>query len=615
MSQVSKNLNLNILDQVSSRLVKVQASARKLGPVEFVETIVDAFDVPLFLSQRVFLKTIFGDAMTPEERALLDQWVAAEKTNWKEPQQLLGEVNLQRTLEGKPEKPKFNYQNITFQAGMRSSKSSSVALAIVYEFFKHITSPCPQHELGVPKSSPIYITVIASTERQVLGTIFYYVKKYVTESTFFKNMIEQGEIVVRELDIECPSKGVIIACGHSKATSIVGRTAVMVAFDELAMFSADEGHTSNAQDVYTRVGKSTATYKDAAKRIALSSVKCEGDFMEQLVREDWERQRQGCLVFDLSTFDFNPTLSKDDSGIASDYVKDPVAAARDYENIRPGSSTAFFMPAVVDKAAAGRDPQAVVAHQPQVMHRALGEARGVTAGESREMSGLQVAVTPLTNSNLISVGHCDPGLKRDSFGFALGHAEWSETGIITVIDAVLEWMPKPLGRNRVAPVDLVNVEEVMIEIAKKRNMQRLTFDHWNSAGSIQRLFRENVVTREFHFSGPFQKKLYDTLRARLNAGLVKIPNHPTLIEELKHIELRNGESIAHPKNKDSAVPGRGKISKDLADCVAVVNWQIAQLEGNLDPSMVDMGMAVPASADVQIIGELSCERNVTWKWR
>jgi hypothetical protein len=615
MSTPAKNLNLNILDQVSSKLVKVQAAARQLGPVEFVETIVDAFDVPLFLSQRVFLKTMFGDTMNAEEQALLDQWVQSEKTNWRDPSQLLTETNMQRVLEGKPEKPRFSYQNITFQAGMRSAKSSSVALAIVYEFFKHITSPCPQHELGVPKSSPIYITVIASTERQVLGTIFYYVKKYVTESTFFKNMIEQGEIVVRELDIECASKGVIIACGHSKATSIVGRTAVMVAFDELAMFSADEGHTSNAQDVYTRVGKSTATYKDAAKRIALSSVKCEGDFMEQLVREDWDRQRQGCLVFDLTTFDFNPTLSKDDSGIASDYVKDPVAAARDYENLRPGSATSFFMPAVIEKAAAGRDPQAVIAHQPQVINRGLGEAKGASQGETREMAGLQVAVTPLTHSNVISIGHCDPGLKRDSFGFAVGHAEWSEVGIVTVIDAVLEWMPKPLGRNKVAPVDLVNVEEVLIEIAKKRNMQRLTFDHWNSAGSIQRLFRENVVTREFHFSGPFQKKLYDMLRARLNAGLVRIPNHPTLIEELKHIELRNGESIAHPKNKDSAVPGRGKISKDLADCVAVVNWQIAQLEGNLEPGMVEGGMMGAAASDIRLIGQLSCERNVTWSWR
>lgn len=615
MSQLNKGLNLNILDQVSSKLVKVQAAARQLGPVEFVETIIDAFDVPLFLSQRVFLKTMFGDSLNPDEQALLDQWLALEKTNWREPATLLAEINLQRTLEGKPEKTKFSYQNITFQAGMRSSKSSSVALAIVYEFFKHITSPCPQHELGVPKSSPIYITVIASTERQVLGTIFYYVKKYVTESTFFKTMIEQGEIVVRELDIECPSKGVIIACGHSKATSIVGRTAVMVAFDELAMFSADEGHTSNAQDVYTRVGKSTATYKDAAKRIALSSVKCEGDFMEQLVREDWERQRQGCLVFDLSTFDFNPTLSKDDSGIASDYVKDPVAAARDYENLRPGSSTAFFMPAVIDKACAGRDPQAVVAYQPQVIQRVLGEARGVEVSDSREMAGLQVAVTPLVNSNIMSIGHCDPGLKRDSFGFAVGHAEWSEAGIVTIIDAVLEWMPKPLGRNKTALVDLINVEEVLLEIAKKRNMQRLTFDHWNSAGSIQRLFRENVITREFHFSGPFQKKLYDTLRARLNAGLVKIPNHPTLIEELKHIELRNGETIAHPKNKDSAVPGRGKISKDLADCVAVVNWQIAQLESNFDPSMVDYGVVTPAASSIRLVGELSCERKISWNWR
>jgi hypothetical protein len=502
-----------------------------------------------------------------------------------------------------------------------SSKSSTVALAVVYEFFKHITSPHPQKDLGVPKASPIYLTVIASSERQVKGTIFWYVKEYITKSSFFRTMIDAGEIIVRDLDIEFPDKGVIIACGHSKATSIVGRTAVLVAFDELAMFSADEGHTSNAQEVYSRVGKSTATYKDHAKRIALSSVKCEGDFMEALVRDDWDRQNAGCLVFDLTTFDMNPLLSKDDAGILSDYVKDPVAAARDYENVRPGAAGSFFIPSVVDMAAV-IDPQAIIAHQAMPIFRQRGEAAGfenqITAHNEdvREMSGLQVVIVPADNS-IESFGHCDIGLKKDSFGFAVGHAEWSEEGIVTIIDAVLEWQPRHLGKNRWAPVDLVNAEDILLEIAKKRKMLNLTYDQWNSASSIQRLFRENVITKETTFTAPFQRKIYDSLRSRANLGLVKIPANAVLIEELKNIELRHGETIAHPKNKDSSLAGRGKISKDLADAVAAVNWAIVQRYGiEFNPQSKLMGTPAPGlnGAGVYTANRLRAQQNINWNF-
>ncbi len=633
-----KDAGPSALDAIANGLIAKQMnSGRQMGPVEFVENIVDAFDLTPFLSQRVLFKSIYGEELDNTvryslcgvvdgactgssctvdhsvlftEEELMDQWVAHDKSNWRHPDVLHTEVNVLRLLEGKRPKKHFNFQNITFQAGMRSSKSSAVALLCVYEFFKHITSDNPQKDLGVPKASSIYITVIASTEQQVKGTIFWYVREYITKSSFFKAKIDSGEIEVTDLQIQCREKGVIIACGHSRATSIVGRTAVMVAFDELAMFSADDGHTSNAQDVYSRVGKSTATYKHHAKRIALSSVKCEGDFMETLVRDDWDRQAQGCLVFNLPTFDFNPLLDKDEAGIASDYAKDPASAARDYENVRPGTIGAFFIPEVVDRTCV-KDPATVIMSQPEKIFRRRGEALSVdgqvlahdSEDDVREMSGLQVAVTPVMSMLTETYGFCDIGLKHDSFGFAFGHVEWSEAGTRYVVDGVLEWRPRFLGKNKWALVDMVNSEEVILEVARKRNMTRLAYDQWNAASSVQRLFRENVITTQMPFSQPFQKKIYDNLRKKMNAGMVELPNLPVLVEELKNIELKNNESIQHPKSKDSTVLGHGKISKDLADVVAGLVWTLTQAfdaDGALPPqSTVQAG---PISSSVYSVG-------------
>ena len=223
-------------------------------------------------------------------------------------------------------------------------------------------------------------------------------QKYITESTFFKALIESGEILIREGEIEHVAKGIIIASGHSKATSFVGRTALLVLFDELAMFTAENGPTSNAQEVYSRIGTSTMTAREYGRVIALSSVKCEGDYMETLVRQDWNLQEDGALVFNLSTFDFNPMLTKDTPSIKVKYIADMVSAERDFENIRPGSVGQFLLPAAIAKASDGRDPQHACVHAPMPIFRRKGEAGFEADAEfddnnpdEREMSGLQVA--------------------------------------------------------------------------------------------------------------------------------------------------------------------------------------------------------------------------------
>lgn len=503
-----------------------------------------------------------------------------------------------------------------------SGKSSTVAICVVYEFYKLISADNPQKELGVPSSSSVYITVLASTEEQTKNTIYGYVKSYVLNTTFFKSKINRGEIIVKELEITCPGKNVTIGSGHSRATSVVGRSAVLVCFDELAMFANEEGGSSNAAEVYSRVGRAAATFRDKSKRIAMSSVKNQGDYMQELVEKNWDKQVRGALCFDVSTFDFNPFMTPETAIIAADYDKDIVAAQRDYENIRPGSLYGFLNPVIVEMAAhevardqkgneilIPRDPMANCISRPIEIHRSI------DTGETRIMSGLEIgSVKPAPLGQYQSIGHCDPGLDHDSFGFACGHAEYSEKGIITVIDIVLEWIPKNLGKNKTAKIDYINVEEVLLEVAKARQIIRLSFDHWQGESHIQRLYREGIPTTAMHFSGSLQLKIYESLRTRLNQGLVKIPNHPTLIEELKNLELKNGTRVDHPKNKSSDIQGRGFISKDLADCIAVVNWIIASQERSFirelgqqqgSPNIV----SIPS---VHAVGNMRAKTNIDW---
>ena len=652
----------DLLSRAQNELVKVQAGARGLGCCEIVETIIDSFDTPLFLTQRIILKSIFAEDFDETtlysmcgavnghgcpnakcsvshtelltEQALMDKWLALEKTNWKHPEEVLGDVNMARSLENKSPRKAFTYQNITLQCGMRSSKSSLMGLVAVIRFFKLITSQNPQKEYGIPTSSAIYLTIVASTERQVLGTIFHYVRQYIQQSTFFKTMIASGDISLTELDIEFPAKNIKIASGHSRATSVVGRTALLTLFDELAMFSADDDHTSNAADVYQRVGMSLMTFPNDAQRIALSSVKEQGDFVETLVKDDWTRQDRGCLVYNLTTFDVNPTITRDDSQVASVYDKDQVVAERDFENIRPGVASAFLNSELIRMAAAGNDPQKHVIYSPLPLYRVRGEQdpRTHLTDEERDVliqtlgpdgfhqtTGLEVTVLPvdwLSAPFSESIGHCDIGLVNDSFAFGTGHAEWSPAGWISVIDVCLEWIPRALGKNKVAKVDMIQADDVISAVCKARRVKELTFDAWNSESSIQRLYREGVMTRSLSFARGQQTRMYDTFKQQLALGLVRIPNHPSLIEELENLMLKGGTAIDHPRKKESRIPGKILISKDLADVCATIVYRLATEQGReFIKGQSAPGHAAGHMSGVRTVAPTQALSKISWKPR
>lgn len=514
-----------------------------------------------------------------------------------------------------------------------SSKSSLVGLVNVIKFFKLITSDNPQRDHGIPTSSAIYLTVIASTERQALGTIFFYVKSYIEKSTYFKQLIKDGKVIVNELQIEFPDKNIIIASGHSRATSIVGRTALLTSFDELAMFSADDEHTSNAADVYQRVGMSLMTFPNDGQRIALSSVKEQGDYMEVLCKEDWDRQTRGCVVFDLTTFDVNPIIKRNDAQVASVYDKDPVVAERDFENIRPGAASAFLNADLIARACEGFDPQQNVVYRPQPLYRVRGEGNARTElddGDRRkiieelgpngfhETSGLEVTVLPVdwSQANFIeSIGHCDIGLINDSFAFACGHAEWSPAGVVTVIDVVLEWIPRSLGKGKAAKVDLIQAEDVISRVAKARRMTKLSFDQWNSESSIQRLYNEGVETRSLSFARGQQTALFDNLKQLLALGLIRFPKHPSLIEELENLVLKNGQTIDHPRKKESKIPGKIAISKDSADCIAVIAWEISKQGRDFVRGQIQQGPMLGHTGSVRAIAPTQALNRIGWRPR
>jgi hypothetical protein len=58
-------------------------------------------------------------------------------------------------------------------------------------------------------------------------------------------------------------------------------------------------------------------------------------------------------------------------------------------------------------------------------------------------------------------------------------------------------------------------------------------------------------------------KIYGSLKEAVNLGLIRLPNDPDLLDELKALQIRNGVDIAAPKS--------GRITHDdRADCIALL---------------------------------------------
>lgn len=459
--------------------------------------------------------------------------------------------------------------------GMIHHNTTLSAIIMAYEFYRLCCNPDPQNYLGIPSSAPIFLTVMATTAEQGNNTIFGWVRNLIMGSSYFESLIKQNKIRITTGDIEYDEKRIKISLGHSNATAILGRSAIGVAFDELAFFSVDQGASSNAPEIYARIGRSSATFGSKAKRVTSSSVREKGDFLESLVRDSWDNAEQGTLVFNLTSFDMNPTLNKYTNPIISlDYKRDVEQAQRDYENIRPGIASGFLSQQVINSAMFLDPDQWVLAEADQLTDIVRGEERTYV-----RKNLLKLGEPPREHEYFC---HCDPAVINDSFALVVGHPEYTSSGIKTVIDVILEWIPNKHANSGKYEVDLENVYTTLVKLNKIFNFKQITFDQWESHGFIQRLFREGIPTFKHPFGRSNQLQMYRSLKTRMVDGLLVMPRNESLREELENLIVKNGSRIDHPTNKASSIEGKKKISKDISDCIAVINWYIAEQEINYD---------------------------------
>ena len=469
--------------------------------------------------------------------------------------------------------------------------SSLISLISWYEFYNLISLDIPAKHYDLLPGSPIAILAVAQSETQVKNTLFKAMKGYAEQSTYLNSLIKSGKLEVLDLEIRCPEKKVSVFATHTNSKSLVGYSVKCLILDEAARFEIDEYGKSKADLIYENVGRGvTSRFGKYGKKIVISSAWETGDYIEKLY--EVAEKSVTTLGFRLKTWqvNLNPNASEQVIKNSEDYIKDPIAAATEYEGIRSLKQGSFFISENVEAAFKGFSACDAIAIPLDLTNE---------EGETRNYAGIQI--TRIQPTLTPSFAHCDYGVKKDGAALAVCSPVEVETGKWGVsVDILMLWKPyvdKDKSNRAIKRiVSFTNCEEIFLEVAKNRRVQKFSFDTYQSEATRQRLHLAGYHTCEMSTATQMQNKYFTTTKLLMDHGLLLLPKDSNWTTSAK-LELENIIQMPNGKITHSV------YAKDLADaiCNSVYNCYI---------HMIQTGKLTSNSALIAHVNSISNKKDI-----
>lgn len=524
------------------------------------------------------------------------------------------------------------YQQAVLLWGKGAGKDYLCSILVCYLIYVLLCLRDPQAFLELAPREYIDVINVAYNAEQAKRVFFAKLKARIEGWAWLRanyNVVEAGrrtnehkprraEVVINDDFIEFPNR-VRAWSRHAQNESYEGLNVLVWIMDEASAFLS-KLKRENAEAIYQTLKTS------AASRFGLRWVGLIISYPRHADDFTMTKHREAVLDPSLGTYADGPASTweinertRDEprvqirpgldvpASLANDFMSDPEEALGRYCCEPPMAREAFIrypdrLWAAVEE---GRDP--LFEWEPTLVTREESD------GELRSYRAVKLTKFRALPKAMKLFAHGDPGLVNDSFTLSLGYAvpanimskavasevlyphqivqrklkpddliDWEVTVTRTVIVAVIVWRPDPrLGIQ----VDLQNIEDTIFELrehypslghpTKKQRgdsarRPSFTFDHWNSAFTIQRMRAKRMNVEDEQWSRPFQVDMYRNARSQFYNGLVSLPDtpsitskdpsHPGAIYELERIEFIDGSKVDHPEGG----------SKDTADAVVRV---------------------------------------------
>ena len=474
---------------------------------------------------------------------------------------------MQRRILGEFLSPTSNYRTLVLICGMRSGKGVAASVIAWYAAYELLSLADPQGYFGLAPNQEIQIITLATNQQQAKNNLFKHIKdRLATGGGWFAGL--RPDARETGLEIHLP-KNIVIRCGHSRATGLVGATSYVVILDELPKFKDTEGR-DNADAVYDQMSATTATFKDAARVLCIGSPEWAGDKGMRLLEQALEVDEDGrylhptMLGIQMPTWEANLNLSQDYLWEAFHGEDNPRAFWRDFGAAPPEAQEAYYPdPERWDRQA---DPER---HHPYDeagrladWFRPCCDSRRyvhIDLGATRDACGLSMSHKPVPGCP-----YYEPPRRR-GVQVAEDAPPVNPKGKRIVLDVCLQVAP-PREREAKAEISFEAIRQIIRDWDDRGFHVRggqVSFDGWQSLDSQQQLRREGYHVEEFSLDRDTEG--HDTLQELINSDALSFYAYPILIREAKQLSLLHGKKVDHPKNG----------SKDVVDAVAgSVYWAL-----------------------------------------
>ncbi len=399
------------------------------------------------------------------------------------------------------------YRDLVLACGMRSGKSVLAAMFAVVEFAQLLTLPSPQEHFNLLRSQPIFISIVSTSETQALDSVFANARTMIEDTDYFSTY----NLRIRDLSVSDKSRNIALKTLSSWSTTAVGRSNKTVILDEVANFEKTSGRRG-AWEVYTKLRKSTDTFKDAGHTIAISSPVDPNDIIMTLYRRDSPKT----LKYLLPTWQMNPNYTE--AELRYEHRFDLAAFYRDYA-CQPNSSTGLMFPEPLHFV---REPNVLHEKQPR-----------------------------LSVPRVLAI---DPALRNDAFGVACGYLHPSGRIIVDGVTRFTRQSDEPY-------ISPSLIKDFIVSRLTTHNIAALVFDTW--------MFPELIEDLEAHgllcIKHIVRKQDYDRWKELDATGAVDVVYDETLKHETENLYIASETKVEHPLHS----------SKDVSDCVANVIWYLA----------------------------------------
>jgi len=585
-------------------------------PVDIITFATDKFfcGKSLYLEQRVILKVICNEKLNDEEREVFEYW---KEQNY-----------IPKNLEERMDANLTQFREVIMVIGRRGSKTFMSAILAAYTIYKLILLGDPQAYYGIERDKEIFIYCVARSGPQTKQTVFADVKNTILNCPFLQDWIHPDNTGISETELKIqtpadrirekelldkgirptPLASIRIVSKHSNSSSLRGPAVIFAILSEIAHFVDTSGRLSG-EAVYNAVAPAVKQFgKDGMLILESTPWSQTGKFFEQYMTangttvggEDLDfLAYKHMAVFQIATWEMyafadrvkkRPIMTWED--LESEALTHPDSFWVEYGAVFAATLEAYFDPSLVDAA-----------FDPRLKTKDMGIHK------------------------YIYKFHCDPSKSGANFGCIGAHAEKIGESIwkhefdqtmwdlpLVVVDYIKAYKPSDFKNGQ---INYIEIENDLIRLGKKFNIDEITFDQWNSVSSIQHVraglqkqgkgfvkVREEFATEKKNFDR------YENLKAAMLQHRVKCPTGPEGSDaHLLRLELKFLQKKNQRVDKQSGGP---VVTKDLADCLTQV---VIKLLGDIrdkDFPRAAMGLT-PESAMVggsQSFDQLYRERGI-----